>query len=572
MPWKTTLALLVATFGVGAYITLYEIKQPPPEERQALARQVLDLAPEAVTQVLIERPAAPAGRSTVEPPAAPEHPARPEETAAREDAPAPQEASAAGEASAGRAQMTLRREEARWRLEPDGWRADEASVGRLLDQVNPLTAERILEGSAERRLSPADFGLAPAAVSVTFQTEAGPTTLLIGDSTPVGSHRYVQVAGRPQIYVVPSDLFDVATQPVEAFRDSLLARVATWSANDVAVTSEPSSFTLARRDTRWELTQPVTDWADRSAVNALLSRLSNLRIQRFLEAGAASAVAAALGLEPPQTTVTLTVPEETGPVRLLFGTPLPDDASLIYAQRGEEPHLYAVSADDLEAILLDPNELRSTVCVEFFTSLVSRVQVRHAGSEWTIERAGGDWREADSGTPLEAERVETFLSQLADLRLEGFVEEAPTDLARYGLAEAASADTAASDATSATTAPSDATPTEAAPPAAAQSTTEAGTADHAPEAVPADDAEAAHRSTEAGSPPPSVIAVWTTDHDTPQRLFIGSALEGSGDRYGLIEGRHVVVRLPEQLNELLATTPETLRVPEASAATSPAPL
>ena len=62
------------------------------------------------------------------------------------------------------------------------------------------------------------------------------------------------------------------------------------------------------------------------------------------------------------------------------------------------------------------------------------------------------------------------------------------------------------------------------------------------------------------------ISVWTANPDAPQRLLVGSAVEGTTNRYGRIEGREAVVRLPEIATELLAMTAESFtepRVPES---------
>ena len=59
--------------------------------------------------------------------------------------------------------------------------------------------------------------------------------------------------------------------------------------------------------------------------------------------------------------------------------------------------------------------------------------------------------------------------------------------------------------------------------------------------------------------PWGTITVWTTGSEPPQKLSVGSAVEGSTNRYGRIEGREAIVRLPDLIGELLATTPDQFR-------------
>ncbi|MBI3010049.1 MAG: hypothetical protein HYY57_03585, partial [Candidatus Omnitrophica bacterium] len=58
MRWKTTLILFISVIGLGAYISLHEIKQPLPQEKEQLAKQVLSIAPESVTQIALDLPQA----------------------------------------------------------------------------------------------------------------------------------------------------------------------------------------------------------------------------------------------------------------------------------------------------------------------------------------------------------------------------------------------------------------------------------------------------------------------------------------------------------------------------------
>ncbi len=54
--WKTLLLLLVATVGVGAYISLYEIRQPSREALERLSKQILSIPAESVTQLVLDLP------------------------------------------------------------------------------------------------------------------------------------------------------------------------------------------------------------------------------------------------------------------------------------------------------------------------------------------------------------------------------------------------------------------------------------------------------------------------------------------------------------------------------------
>ncbi len=492
MRLKTTLILLLATIGIGAYISLYDIRQPSHDERERLSKHLLDIEPEHATQLVLKLP---------------------------------------------QAQVTLTRRGNAWTLSPNGVRANEELVKRILSHLSPLVSHRRLVGSTEHPLDVASFGLNPPGGVVSVVAQGHPTTLLIGGTTPVQEHRYVQVQGQPAVFVVSAELFDDANQPSDQFRDPRLLRVDPWTTEELIVSSsDAGGLALARRDQTWHLTRPLEDAADRSEVNLLLNSLMDITIKRFVDDAPQVEQLSTWGFDHPKAELTLV---QEGPPRrsimVFFGTPLPDDASLLYAKRSDEAPLYAIAAKDVDTLLRDPQGLRLKSCFEFFLTDVTKLAVMREGTRWTIERKGGNWEEADTHTVLDAQRVEGFLNDLADLRLSGFVDEAPTDLARYGL-----------------------------------------------------------------QPPNGTLTVWTTNRDTPQRLAIGATIEQTGSgapraepvapaltpvgrnperahgqrpwreskgRYGRIEGRAAVVRLPDLVTTLLARTPDQLRPSSAQPST-----
>jgi hypothetical protein len=472
MRWKTTVVLLIATIGIGAYLSLYEIRQPPPEDRARLAQQVVRLTADEVTQLVLDLP---------------------------------------------NVKVTLSREGTTWRLAPQQLRADPALTSKLLGALDPLIAERILSGSAEQPLNPNSYGLDPAVGWMSVVSPAGPTTLLFGETTPVAGNRYVQVKGRPEIFVVSAGLFDDANQALEQFRDPLLMRVDTWQADGLTVVAAGSSFTLTRTARAWQIAstgltgphpspeQPWTDIADRGEVTALFQRIAGVSIERFLEETPLAEQAATFGFDQPRAEVTLQQKDQPS-VTLFFGKPLPDNNSLLYAKRSDEPALYAVTSANVEVLVRDPHGLRSKQCFDFFTSEVTKVEVVREQTRWLIQRSQDQWKAEGEDAPLDQERIEQFLDELGDLNLSGFVDDAPVSLSAYGL-----------------------------------------------------------------DPPAGTISVWTIG-DTPiQRLLVGSAIDNSSNRYGRIDGRPAVVRLPEAASDPLAKTLDSLHTPPPPSPVQPAP-
>ena len=322
--WKTTLALLVLAVGLGAYVSLCDLRRPTAEQQERLSREIARFPSDSVTQVVIALP---------------------------------------------QANATLIREGSVWRLilrqaqdSPQQVRADTIVIERMLRNLDPLEAEHRLPAAAGRPLDPSAFGLNPPVGRITLIAQGAPTTLLIGETTPVGHNRYLQLSGRPDIFVITPQLFNDANQPVETLRDRQLIRPDPSAAEGITLTSPTTSFALARHPGSpmpgtgaggdWALTHPIQDRADQAAVSRVLGNLRKITIKRFVHDALPAEPLAAWGLDHPRAEVSLSHPDHAGAsLTLVFGATLPDEKTLVYAKRSDEPSLYAVDAADVDALL-----------------------------------------------------------------------------------------------------------------------------------------------------------------------------------------------------------------------------
>ncbi len=192
MRWKTTLVLLLVTVGIGAYVSLYELKQPTPEEREQLAKQVVQVDPSSVFQLVLDLP---------------------------------------------QAKVTLTRDDAAWKLAPKNVRANTELIEQILYQLSPLRAERVLSAKPNAPLDLKTFGLDPAIGWLSIIAGGSPVTLLIGEVTALPSHRYLKLSNRPEVFIVSSSLFDLANVAPDTFRDPLLVHAQSALTKQLTITS-----------------------------------------------------------------------------------------------------------------------------------------------------------------------------------------------------------------------------------------------------------------------------------------------------------------------------------------------
>lgn len=459
MKWKTTAVLLIAAVGLGSYVALVELKQPTQEERAERARQVVQIPPDEVTGLSVTFPAVTA---------------------------------------------TLQRHDQAWRLsQPIAARADGSLLRRILNELDPLEAERVLEGGKDTPPALGEFGLASPRGTLAVTAGTRTTTLLFGEPTPVGDNLYLALPDSPKVFVVGTRLFEELNQPLETYRSRELLEFETWKVTRIAVASSRASYTLTKQGQRWQLTDPIADEADSAAASTTLSKLRNLPIERFMTDSPPAEPSPQWGFDAPFARITLTLEGAEQPLELAIGNTAVDDEQQRYARRSDEPTVYTVNHSSIEELLPDPQTLRSKMLMDFFADQVAKIHLAWQEAAWTIEKIDGQWNVSGGQEALDAAKVEEWLWRLRDTKLNRFLEDAPQDLAparpelhgaggRYGL-----------------------------------------------------------------EPPSGTIQVWVTDQPEPTQLLIGASVEPGKTRYGRVVGRAAVVELPETINDLLTATPES---------------
>lgn len=294
MHWKTTAVLLGLTVAVGAYVSLYELRQPDREARRRQATEVWDVPDDAARLRL---------------------------------------------AWAGRPEVVLVRDGASWRLTPGGYRADLHYVEGVLGALR-LHASRTLTPHAL-----AEFGLAPPEASLTIDQR----TLLIGRLTPVPGSRYVKLADRPEVHVVDAAAIEAADKPAEHFRDRALLRVEPWEMHQVVWVDRDRVVKVSRSGDAWQLGDPPQP-ADDQAVMRWLAQWSSLPISAFVNDAAQPADRDAAQLGAPAQRLELTL-DGGRTLTVSLGAAVPEHPELRYAGRDDEPaQLYGVAEADLDVL------------------------------------------------------------------------------------------------------------------------------------------------------------------------------------------------------------------------------
>ena len=348
---RTLLALLVVVAGLGAFIWFYERELPSSTERAALAKKVFRVEEEDVRAVELQWQ----GRSVRL------------ERVPQEKKPATEE----------------KEEEDEEGEDDDGEvvEADPAAVARLLESLLALEKARTLE-----EVKPGDVGLAKPRGRIRLETEDGVKELAIGAAVPTGSKIVVGPPGEDEAYVVDDTVLSDLQRPPAEWRGRDMFPGERADVQRIALRAGPgaAAVVLVKDGEELRLAQPAADRADRDLADALLSDLTNLRAERFLERGRA----AALELAPPRGVVEVTFSGGTPPARIELGTTGPEGLTATRIGRV----LFAARNDLEEAVAREPRVWRSPVWSGLEVFEVDRARFTDPAGTFEVVRADTDWK------------------------------------------------------------------------------------------------------------------------------------------------------------------------------------
>jgi hypothetical protein len=365
---RTLLILLALVLGLGAFIWLYERKLPSSEERETLGKKVFALEKGDVTAIAID---APKGSVRLEKAPAVKPAQEKKKDAAAEPA-------------------------ADWRLtRPLTARADAFAVDRLLDAVTSLAKTNTLD-----QVDPKAVGLDKPRATVRLTTKDGEKVLRIGAEVPPGGSTIAGVEGRKGAYVVSDSLLSEVDKVPGEWRDHQVFRGNREAVQRITLTGGPQGpVVLARRRGGFWIEQPVADRADRDLVDGLLSDLTGLTADRFLDG---PQNLAALGLQPPKGAVDVVFTDGTPPARVELGTAVTGPAApegqpageLAYGKVGDT--IFQVRTRLGESVRRAPVDWRALQLSVFEVHDVDSATVRDGGGAMPLTRSGTDWKRGDT--------------------------------------------------------------------------------------------------------------------------------------------------------------------------------
>jgi hypothetical protein len=329
--------------------------------------------------------------------------------------------------TAGGETTTVRKTEGTWRMTaPQAVDADQTEVSNLTSNLASLELNRVIDENASNL---GEYGLAQPAIQISFKAANGVSGALnLGDKTATQADLYAAKPGESRVFVVsafqestfnkkPFDLRDKRVLHFERDKvDSL----------EIALGGGAPPMQFGRTGSDWVVRAPVQSRGEYSAIEGILTKLSTTNMTKLVEASATEpAVLAKYGLDQPAATITL----GAGSTRATLALGREEDGA-VYARDQSRAMVFAVDPSLLSDLKKPVEDYRDKDLFDFRGFNASRLRIVRGSETLEFQKVSAGegavdrWQRVGSGgatIDLNAAMMDDFLSKLTALRAQSFV-------------------------------------------------------------------------------------------------------------------------------------------------------
>lgn len=342
--------------------------------------------------------------------------------------------------------VVLVEDNGKWTIEGTDFVAGRSMVNRFKHQLHDLTARATVVDAPEQ---PELYGLGDNAVRISLELRDGRTLAFeAGDPNPTSVSYYIRPVPGDTIFTVKKSAVDFATLTLDEFRERRFASFDSKDATRYQATLQlegaPAVIDIERiGDRQWQMHAPEEMSANDDRIRRLLGRVSALKAKDFIELGDKpdAAVLVKYGLDKPRADLTIGFASRD-PLHLLVGADAPSDnrlEELAYMMFGGDDTIYVAKRGMLDEFVSPLEEYRNRRVVRMLAADVVEVEAilrKEEGEDLEGRHAAvmsaGDWMWSD-GVPYSGSTAERVAKTVAELEVETFFEDAPSDLGPYGL-------------------------------------------------------------------------------------------------------------------------------------------
>ena len=303
--------------------------------------------------------------------------------------------------------LAIKKDNGKWQMTaPKAMTADQDAAGSMASALANLTADKVVEDKAGDLKA---YGLETPTLDVQVKRKDGKTDhLLIGDDTPTGSGAYAKLANDARVVTVSAATKTSLDKRPDDLRDKRLMTFDSDKLSRVELASKGPAVEFGKNgQSEWQIVKPRPLRADGSAVDGLISKLKDAKMD-LTEEDAAKKFAAATKVGV--ATVTDAGGTQTLEVRR-------DKDKNVYAKSSAVEGIYKTGADLADSLEKGVDDFRNKKLFDFGFSDPNKVEFKGV----TYTKNGDKWM--SGAKTMDNTSVQNLIDKLRDLASVKFVEK-----------------------------------------------------------------------------------------------------------------------------------------------------
>jgi hypothetical protein len=295
----------------------------------------------------------------------------------------------------------------RWTItEPKQLAADPDTVEAMVNGLANLNLDKVVE---EKASDLAPYGLSTPTLDVEVKRKDGKTDrLLIGDDIPTGSGAYAKLANDPRVVTISSVTKATLDKRIEDLREKRLLPFDPDKLTRVSLASKGQVVEFGRNaQGQWQIIRPVPLRTDVSAVEALVTKLKDAKLDPFATEDAAKE------FNNGSKVATVSVTDASGTQTLEVRR---DSVKNVYVKSSLVEGYWKTSADLAEAVEHGINDFRNRKLFDFGFSDPTQLQIQGV----TYTKNGDKWM--SGGKVMNNTSIQVVIDKMRDLMAGYFAE------------------------------------------------------------------------------------------------------------------------------------------------------
>ena len=341
-----------------------------------------------------------------------------------------------------------RRDDGRWLLQqPVEGRADNAFVHDLVQKFQTARIETFVEDEVVD-FGPYGLDEPPIEVHIWPEGEAGARNVFLGNAVEGDPDLvYARVDEWASVFAVSRKLVVDAELNADIFRDRRLYNLRTAAVRYIEISSGEETIELQKDDAgSWSLTKPAQRNADDELVWALLSEWGKARVDSFVSwpgpnetsqtaADSAFTLVLAIGYPSADPDNPPVAVGGRGAVTFLVH-PNPGDPDTYLIHNPRESHAVVVDRKVPDHWSINPLDYYDRLALYLVPEDIRSIELTRGEDRQAVEMDdAGEFQAAGDAGLVDEVTVTNILSAVMRLRVNRYVQEDPSDVETYGLAE-----------------------------------------------------------------------------------------------------------------------------------------